>query len=83
MPHGAGVAVVELHALGEGQAMLVVCVSRGDAARLSDPQGSAQDVFMFYGECGAPHPVLVGIPTSRITCRWESRTRDFGVIELD
>ena len=73
---------VEVQVLGEGRALVLVCVSEGDATRLSEPAGGAREVFGFYRDCGENHPVLVGIPISRIG-RWESRTLDFGVIEVN
>ena len=73
---------VELHVLEDGRVMVLVCVSDGDAARLSDPDESPQEVFGFYLDCSETRPVLVGIPISRIR-GWELRTTDFGVIHVD
>ena len=73
---------VELHALAQGQVVVLVCVSQGDATRLSDPKGGAREVFVFYLDGEETPPVLVGIPLSRIRS-WDARTRDFGVIDVD
>ena len=72
----------ELHALGEDSAMVLVNVSRGDAARLSDPTGDVGEIFGFFFDGNEDRAVLVGIPVSRVRT-WQSRTQEFAVIDVN
>ena len=72
----------ELHALGEGRAMVLVNVSRGDAARLSDPTEDVGEIFGFFFDGNEGRTVLVGIPVSRVRT-WQSRTQEFAVIDVN
>ena len=73
---------VELHALGEGRPMVLVNVSRGDAARLSDPTGDVGEIFGFFFDGNEDRAVLVGIPVSRVGT-WQSRTQEFAAIDVN
>ena len=73
---------VEVHALGEGSVMVVVAVSRGDAARLSDPTGDVGEVLGFFFDGDEARAVMVGIPASRIRT-WQPRTQDFAAIDVN
>ena len=72
----------ELHALGEGRAMVLVNVSRGAAARLSDPTEDVGEIFGFFFDGNDARPILVGIPVSRVRT-WQSRTDEFAVIDVN
>ena len=60
---------------------MLVNVSRGDAARLSDPTGNVGEVFGFFFDGDEARPVMVSIPVSRIRT-WQDRTRDFAVVDV-
>ena len=72
---------VEIHALGEDRVLVLVNVSRGDAARLSDPTGNVGEVFGFFFDGDEARPVMVGVPVSRIRT-WQARTQDFAAIDV-
>ena len=61
--------------------MVLVNVSRGDAARLSDPIGDVGEVFGFFFDGDEVRTVVVGIPLSRIRT-WQSRTQEFAAIDV-
>ena len=73
---------VEVHALGEGRVMVLVCVSQGDAARLSDPTGDVGEILGFFFDGGEARRVMIGIPVSRIRT-WQSRTQEFAAIDVN
>ena len=73
---------VELHVLEDGRVIVLLCVSDGDAARLSDPAEGSRRIFGFYLDCSETRPVLAGIPVSRVR-DWEVRTVHFGLINVD
>ena len=73
---------VEFHVLGEGRDMMLVNVSRGDAARLSAPTGDVGEIFAFFLGGDEARPILVGIPVSRVRT-WQPRTKEFAVIDVN
>ena len=62
--------------------MVLVNVSRGDAARLSDPTGDVGEIFGFFFDGNEDRAVLVGIPVSRVGT-WQSRTQEFAAIDVN
>ena len=62
--------------------MMLVNVSRGDAARLSAPTGDVGEIFAFFLDGDEARPILVGIPVSRVRT-WQPRTREFAVIDVN
>ena len=62
--------------------MVLVTVSRGDAARLSSPTGDVGEVFGFVSDGDEDRAVIVGIPVSRVRT-WQYRTREFSAIDVN
>ena len=73
---------VEVHALGEGRVMVLVNVSQGDAARLSDPTGDVGEILGFFLDGYEARAITVGIPVSRIRT-WQYRTLKFAEIDVN